>query len=814
MPMPMPMPMPGMPMGAMAAGPLGAPPPLATKTSHHVNVSEVPEALVAVLATLEELSHGPQPLPCDDEILHVPLFFHQMNGPRDTPVFQSAPLGLGQTFSFTFSLPGTYQYICGIHGAMMSGSITVAAAGPTAQTVSIADFVFSPANVTLAIGGTVTWTNTATTQHSVLETGNASLASYCFNGRSFVGNTPTIVAHSGQRIRWYVFNLDLGMSWHNFHPHSQRWRFADEAVDVRSLGPAESFVTETVAPPVILLPDHIAECQPPHRRPKHAKPYRLRGDFLFHCHVEMHMMGGLAGLVRCHETVWLTDAQRHELETTTGLPVDPGNNECPPVTADRCASSSSGRVEQLPNLPGITFMHALLVPGTDRIVFWGYGQRHDQARVWDQATGLYTLPANQPLDVAADENVWSSGHAHLDNASGTMLICGGFRTGAGVGPLTERRSFLFNPTTTTFTATADMHAERFYPTTIPLADGRVMALYGSVTANATDPISSNFEIYDPASGTWSAPIPLPFNYLWYPWTFLLPNGELFIAGPQKPARRFVFTTAPIVDDPARRYDQAYPQRGVNMDGTAVLFALRPPDYRVRVLIAGGSSSYWSGTNAGALTTAEWIDLSAGSPAWTALSPMNVGRDHVQSVLLPDGRVVIMGGTDLAPGGGPIEIFDPEDPGSGFQLGPALAFRRTYHSAAILMRDGSVVIGGDTGPFAGGDVTPNERYLPSYFFKPRPVISAAPPPLHYGAAFSVPTPQPAMISEVVLMRPGAVTHAFNHDQRYVGCTITGGAGGSVQAVAPPDGNHAPPGHYLLFLVDHDRVPSEGVWVHLS
>jgi len=65
-----------------------------------------------------------------------------------------------------------------------------------------------------------------------------------------------------------------------------------------------------------------------------------------------------------------------------------------------------------------------------------------------------------------------------------------------------------------------------------------------------------------------------------------------------------------------------------------------------------------------------------------------------------------------------------------------------------------------------------------------------------------------------MRPGAVTHAFNHDQRYVGCAITGTGGGAVHAVAPPDGHRAPPGHYLLFLVDHDRVPSEGVCVTLG
>ena len=33
-------------------------------------------------------------------------------------------------------------------------------------------------------------------------------------------------SHSGQKIRWYVFNLDLSMGWHNFHVHGQRWQFA------------------------------------------------------------------------------------------------------------------------------------------------------------------------------------------------------------------------------------------------------------------------------------------------------------------------------------------------------------------------------------------------------------------------------------------------------------------------------------------------------------------------------------------------------------------------------------------------------------
>src|SRR5262249_58909098 len=128
-----------------------------------------------------------------------------------------------------------------------------------------------------------------------------------------------------------VFNLDLGMVWHNFHPHGQRWRFADETIDGRSLGPAESFVVETTAPPALLLPPEIEKTQPPDRRPKGAKAYHLRGDFLFHCHVEMHMMAGLAGLVPPRQTAWLTKTQPHRLGAQNGLPLGHRPQYCPPV---------------------------------------------------------------------------------------------------------------------------------------------------------------------------------------------------------------------------------------------------------------------------------------------------------------------------------------------------------------------------------------------------------------------------------------------------------------------------------------------------
>jgi hypothetical protein len=229
-------------------------------------------------------------------------------------------------------------------------------------------------------------------------------------------------------------------------------------------------------------------------------------------------------------------------------------------------------------------MHAVLLANSARILYWGYGPRQDQSRVWDQATGLYTPPANQPADVFADQNIWSGAHAHLDDAVGTVVVHGGFYfdTNPPKTPHTERRTFLFDPTTLAWSAAAEVNVGRFYPTTLSLGDGRPMTLYGEDHANAPGVGVASLEIFTPGgAGSWSAPKALPFNFFYYPWTFLLPLGDLFVAGPQKPARRFDPTATPIIDDPARRYDQVNPQRGVNMDGTAVLLPLPARPHRRR-----------------------------------------------------------------------------------------------------------------------------------------------------------------------------------------------------------------------------------------
>ena len=773
----------------------------------HIHGMEVDFELIAQRDFLEEWSqldyahHRPDPA----ETLHVPLFFHQLSKVRGAAAFNKSPFSPGDPpFEVVFGTAGIFGYHCEIHTSMQ-GKVVVEAGGLPEAVVAIIDtdpmnMRFFPVEVHVQPGGKVRWTAGTVQTHTITEDG-AGLPSFCFNGRSFVGNTPTILAHSGQKIRWYVFNLDLGMGWHNLHVHAQRWQFAQETIDSRSIGPAESFVVETAAPPVILLPADIEAMQEPHCRHKDAKPYHLRGDFLFHCHVEMHMMQGLAGLVRSRQTVWLTPDQAKKIAAESGLPLDHGGNACPPVDNHRCEALNCGKWDLVPGATVVCMMHAALLPNTQRVLIFGYGDtRDDLSRVWDYSTpaGTFMVPPNQPFDVTVPvhnrplANIWSAEHNFINDAQGTLLVHGGF---------TPRESYLFSPASLQWSRVAPTAQDRFYSSTLTLADGRLMTLFGSG--------SKSIEVYNPGTSTWAAPIATPAqmaHHQYYPWTYVLPSGKLFIAGPHVPTQRFDW-------NPAMANVESFPtiagNRSTNHEhGTSVLLPLRPPAYVPRVLIAGGDP-------AAAQQTAEIIDLSAATPAWSALPNLNRPRmDQVNTVLLPDGRVMLAGGIDAADGG-PAEIFDPRNPAAGWELCATMTIPRGYHSAAILLVDGSVMMGGDRpGAWKSGETTAHERYFPWYYALARPVITGAPATIAYDANFDVQTPSPAAIAEVVLLRPGAVTHGWNQSQRYVECAITGGTANTVRVQAPPNGNVAPPGYYLLFILTVGRVPSVGRWIRLS
>jgi hypothetical protein len=124
-------------------------------------------------------------------------------------------------------------------------------------------------------------------------------------------------------------------------------------------------------------------------------------------------------------------------------------------------------------------------------------------------------------------------------------------------------------------------------------------------------------------------------------------------------------------------------------------------------------------------------------------------------------------------------------------------------------DGGVLVAGG-GRFSGvnepTDQLSAEIFAPPYLFRgPRPVIASAPTEVSYAQIFNVQTPDATRVSKAVLVAPGSVTHGFDQNQRYVELSYTASAGG-VSITAPASGNLAPPGKYMLFLIDNLGVPS--------
>ena len=156
----------------------------------------------------------------------VPLFIHAMSQAGTGERFESGLLSTGNPFDHPFATAGVVaDYICRIHGASMAGRVRVVAGVPEAvpHEIRIKDNRFDPPDVTVTAGTTVRWINDGANQHIVFA-GGGGKQTFCLNGRAFVGNTPTIEGRVGETIRWYLFNLDVGSAWHNFHPHSARWQ--------------------------------------------------------------------------------------------------------------------------------------------------------------------------------------------------------------------------------------------------------------------------------------------------------------------------------------------------------------------------------------------------------------------------------------------------------------------------------------------------------------------------------------------------------------------------------------------------------------
>jgi len=456
-----------------------------------------------------------------------------------------------------------------------------------------------------------------------------------------------------------------------------------------------------------------------------------------------------------------------------------------------------GQWQTLPSTMPINPVHVALLRTGKILVVSGSGNvpsnTNYQAGIWDPATGTVTT---QPL--AWD--MFCNGMVILPD--GRPFVVGGT---LAYDPFHGyAKTAAYDPSTGQFTDLQSMAHGRWYPTATTLGDGTVMAFSG---LSETGPTNTAVEIYTAGSG-WSQEYPSGWTPPLYPRLHVLPNGNVFYSGPTNRSMMFDSTTHNWSYVATTNYSSG------RTYGSSVLLPLTPANaYQPRVMIFGGGNP--------ATATSEIIDLSAATPNWQWGPPMSQPRIEMNAVLLPTGKVLTLGGStndeDATTASLNADLFDA-DAGTVSSAGQN-AFPRLYHSVAILLPDGRVFVAGGN-PTRGTYEPHMEIYSPAYLFAadgslaPRPTVTSVPSgAIGYGTTFQVQTPDAASITSAVLMRAGAVTHAFDMDQRLVGMSFTAG-NGVLTVTAPPNGNVAPPGYYMLFLLNSAGVPSIGTFVQMS
>ncbi|WP_327096090.1 galactose oxidase early set domain-containing protein [Nocardia vinacea] len=524
----------------------------------------------------------------------------------------------------------------------------------------------------------------------------------------------------------------------------------------------------------------------------------------------------------------------------------------------------------------ILSVHAALVPGgmKGKVVMLG-GSEHnpEQGGTDDQPADPDNVDRTVIYDVAArgdavkidspTTDVFCSGHAFT--ADGRLLIAGGTESwgadggdvggpGGGHGHVHgnfggHQACWMFNQDRETWDRVADLGFQvgpgkgggRWYPTILTLPSGDLVAFGGHPSRRSEDWHENELpERYWSQANTWTwYPTPIHFEHPtlrgnWYPRATLVTGGLIFFTTKHNNECRLFdpntgALTGPVMDPPGGMYDAGW-------DYSVIGLPLVPGDgYRTRVMAVNDVTPRFIelDLSAGA-STPEWAD--AGDRTGTA-----EGKRRVFScpVYLPTGQIFVSGGIndDLTPSGRDDdnavkepELFTPNIDWSNLEYRAGAVGEwdtieepaqkaRNYHSVALLLPDGSVLVSGSNIDGQNGEPDETraqlniELYFPDYFDDPgRPTIATAPSLLTLDEAdftFTMGSAaEAASIRQVALIRCGSVTHAADFDQRFVALPFDVTAGtATITADLPRDASVLPPGYYMLWAVTEEGLPCE-------
>jgi hypothetical protein len=409
--------------------------------------------------------------------------------------------------------------------------------------------------------------------------------------------------------------------------------------------------------------------------------------------------------------------------------------------------------------------------------------------VWDYENGGFISPFT-PVDF------FCAGQAFLPD--GRLLVAGGTKEYDKDGRpfIGLETSYLFDPLSESWIRLASMADGRWYPTLVTLGDGRVFTVSGG---------PNRAEIYSSVTG-WSQ-MPAQEGWPLFPHLFLMRDGRLFYDGGNMFPNP-VGVLPGLLDIATSTMTNVTLPEGFSQNRDHCGSVLLAPAQDQRVMILGGGDP--------AIDTAHVIDLKASAPAYEPVASMTYARFHVNAVLLPDRTVFVSGGNGqsevVATAVLEAEIYDPAT--NTWITAATAQAGRLYHSIALLLPDGRVLAAGSN-PNRRDDELRLEIYHPPYLFRGlRPFIETAPQQILYGGEFEIHTPQAGEIQWVELIWPMATTHSCETGQRVVDLEFKAHDFCHLHVNVLSEQNIAPPGWYMLFLVDKLGVPSVAKWVQLT
>jgi Domain of unknown function (DUF1929) len=495
----------------------------------------------------------------------------------------------------------------------------------------------------------------------------------------------------------------------------------------------------------------------------------------------------------------------------------------PPPNCTAGAACTQGSWQVLPIPSPARSVHSVMMNNGKVLLIAGSGNDPAAFAAGTFTSAVFDPATNTFQQIPTPEDLFCSGHVQLPD--GRLLILGGnkaYPVAGGHGYEGLKSSYLFDPASNTYQRLNDLNSGHWYPSATALGNGDVLSL-GGLQEDSSGSVAT--EYFSFSQNRW-----LGFNEtqqtfsFWglYPSMILLQDGRLFYTGshvfgnglPGTGASIYDYNTKTITDIPGLRDKD-------DRDQSASV--LLPPAQDQRVLTLGGGNVV-TNVDAGRLT--DIIDLKQTDPAYTPgpLIPQGThnggmpetgaqGKMYVSAVILPNGKVFETGGAlhNRADPVAEAAMFDPQT--NAFTAGMATdPVDRSYHSQSFLLPDGRVMSAGNN-PGDGSFDNHVSIYSPPYLFQgPRPQITTVQNAnWSYGSTQQITVDTPVI--SAALIRPAAVTHSSDPNQRYLALPMTVN-GTSIGLNVTSNPNMAPPGWYMLFVTNGAGVPSVASWVHLG